>query len=119
LLGVDFIKPPSKSTVSLIFKELNANELEKAFRQWINLQLKNKIKLTHIATDGKVMRGSSHKEKKAIEILSLLLSDIGVVIAHKQIANKSNEIPAFQEMLKELDDSYIFTFDAMHTQKKL
>ena len=117
LLGVDFIKAPSKSTVSLIFKELNADELEKAFRQWINLQLKNKIKLTHIATDGKVMRGSSHKEKKAIEILSLLLSDIGVVIAHKQIANKSNEIPAFQEMLKELDDSYIFTFDAMHTQK--
>ena len=41
------------------------------------------------------------------------------LIKHKQIADKSNEIPAFQEMLKELDDSYIFTFDAMHTQKKL
>jgi len=119
LLGVDFIKPPSKSTVSLIFKELNADELEKAFRQWTQLQLKDKVKLTHIATDGKVMRGSSHKDKKAVEVLSLLLADIGVIIKHKQIADKSNEIPAFQEMLKELDDSYIFTFDAMHTQKKL
>ena len=119
LLGVDFVKPPSKSTVSLIFKELNADELEKVFRGWTKLQLKDKVKLTHIATDGKVMRGSSHKDKKAIEVLSLLLADIGIVIAHKQIANKSNEIPAFQEMLKELDDSYIFTFDAMHTQKKL
>lgn len=119
LLDVDFIKAPSKSTISLIFKELNADELEKAFRQWTQLQLKDKIKLTHIAIDGKVMRGSKHKDKKAVEVLSLLLADIGVVIKHKQIASKSNEIPAFQEMLKELDNSYIFTFDAMHTQKKL
>ena len=119
LIGVDFIKAPSKSTISLMFKELDSDQLEKAFRQWVELQLKDKIKLTHLATDGKVMRGSSHKDKKAIEVLSLLLADTGVVIKHKQIADKSNEIPAFQEMLKELDDSYIFTFDAMHTQKKL
>jgi len=119
LIGVDFIKAPSKSTISLMFKELDSDQLEKAFRQWVELQLKDKIKLTHLATDGKVMRGSSHKDKKAIEVLSLLLADIGVVIAHKQIVDKSNEIPAFQEMLKELDNSYIFTFDAMHTQKKL
>ena len=119
LLDVNFIKAPSKSTVSLIFKELNSDELEIVFRQWVDLQLKGKAKLTHIATDGKVMRGSSHKDKKAVEVLSLLLADTGVVIAHKQIAKKSNEIPAFQEILKELDDSYIFTFDAIHTQKKL
>ena len=73
LLDVDFIKAPSKSTVSLIFKELNADELEKAFRQWTELQLKDKVKLTHIAIDGKVMRGSSHKDKKVSSFTTLWL----------------------------------------------
>ncbi len=52
------------------------------------------------------MNGSRYKDQKAIEVVGAVLSEIGVVIAHQKIAEKSNEIPEF-----------LFTFDAMNTQK--
>jgi len=48
----------------------------------------------HLSVDGKVMNGSRYKEQKYIEVVGAVLSEIGVVIAHQQIAKKSNEIPA-------------------------
>jgi predicted transposase YbfD/YdcC len=42
----------------------------------------------------------------------------GVVIAQRQVAGKSNEIPAAQAILAELDlEGVTVTMDAMHTQK--
>lgn len=39
------------------------------------------------------------------------------LIAHEKIASKSNEIPALQKLIGELDETFIYTFDAIHTQK--
>ncbi len=63
------------------------------------------------------MNGSRYKDQKAIEVVGAVLSEIGVVIAHQQIAEKSNEIPALQAMIAELGDEFLFTFDGMNTQK--
>ena len=63
------------------------------------------------------MNGSRYKNQRSIEVVGAVLSEIGVVIAHQQIAKKSNEIPALQAMIGELGDEFIFTFDAMNTQK--
>jgi predicted transposase YbfD/YdcC len=42
------------------------------------------------------------------------------VLAHIEIDEKSNEIPAAQKLLEELDVAgHIVTLDAMHCQKKL
>jgi hypothetical protein len=50
-----------------------------------------------------------------------LLSNIpDLVLAHIDIADKSNEIPAAQQLLGELNLAHsIVTLDAMHCQKKL
>jgi predicted transposase YbfD/YdcC len=41
-----------------------------------------------------------------------------VVIAQRQVADKSNEIPAAQAILAELDlEGVTVTMDAMHTQR--
>ena len=115
LLGVEFILTPKKSAISEILAKVDAQALELKFREWI----KNYVKTTgeHLSVDGKVMNGSRYKNQRSIEVVGAVLSEIGVIIAHQQIAEKSNEIPALQAMIGELGDEFIFTFDAMNTQK--
>jgi hypothetical protein len=117
LLGVEFILTPKNSVVSEILAKVDSEEVEIVFRKWIRKYVDTTGK--HLSVDGKVMNGSRYKDKRSIEVVGAVLSEIGVVIAHQKIAKKSNEIPALQAMIGELDDTFIFTFDAMNTQKKL
>jgi hypothetical protein len=115
LLGVEFIVTPKRSSVSDILAKVDSEAVELAFREWIRTYVD--VTGKHLAVDGKVMNGSRYKDQKSIEVVGAVLSEIGVVIAHQQIAKKSNEIPALQAMIAELGDEFIFTFDAMNTQK--
>ncbi|MGZ8546706.1 MAG: ISAs1 family transposase [Sulfuricurvum sp.] len=115
LLGVEFIITPKRSSISDILAKVDSESVEIIFRQWIKTQVD--ITGKHLAVDGKVMNGSRYKDKRSIEVVAAVLSEIGVVIAHQQIAEKSNEIPALQAMIAELGEEFIFTFDAMNTQK--
>jgi hypothetical protein len=115
LLGVEFIVTPKRSAVSDILAKVDSEAVEVLFREWIRTYVDTTGK--HLSVDGKVMNGSRYKDKRSIEVVGAVLSEIGVVIAHQQIAEKSNEIPALQAMIAELGDEFIFTFDAMNTQK--
>jgi hypothetical protein len=115
LLGVEFILTPKKSAVSSILAKIDSEAVELKFREWIRNYVDTAGK--HLSVDGKVMNGSRYKDKRSIEVVGAVLSEIGVVIAHQRIAEKSNEIPALQAMIGELGDEFIFTFDAMNTQK--
>jgi predicted transposase YbfD/YdcC len=43
-----------------------------------------------------------------------------IILAHEEIAIKTNEIPTAQTLMEELGLSgYIFTFDALHCQKNV
>jgi predicted transposase YbfD/YdcC len=69
-----------------------------------------------IAVDGKVVRGSRTKTATAIQLLAAM-DHHGVVLAQRQIAAKSNEIPSFQPLLGPLDlENAVLTTDALHTQ---
>jgi len=116
LLDKEFVQVPRRSTVYELFNKVDENELEKAFRKWIRELVPIKAK-DKVATDGKVIKSSKRGKNKAVMVLSILLKDLGVVIAHQKIASKSNEIPALQNLISELDESFIYTFDALHTQK--
>jgi len=53
------------------------------------------------------------------QVLSAFAVDTALVLAHIEIDDKSNEIPAVQKLLEELDVAgLIVTCDAMHCQKK-
>jgi hypothetical protein len=117
LLGVEFIVTPKRSSISDILAKVDSQSVEILFREWIRTHVDTTGK--HLGVDGKVMNGSRYKDKRSIEVLGAVLSEIGVVIAHQQIAEKSNEIPALQAMIAELGEEFIFTFDAINTQKKL
>jgi predicted transposase YbfD/YdcC len=70
-----------------------------------------------IAVDGKVVRGSRTKTATAIQLLAAM-DHHGVVLAQRQVASKSNEIPAFAPLLRGLDlQNAVVTADALHTQQ--
>ena len=116
LLGVEFIKTPSRSSISEILAEVNYQELEKVFRIWIN-ELVDTSNTPQLAVDGKVMNGSSVNAKQSTQVLNAVLADSGIILAHKKITDKSNEVPALRELINELDDSFMYTFDAMNSKK--
>ena len=75
-----------------------------------------------IAFDGKTLKGSfdNFNDRKARQVLSAFAADTGLVLAHIEIDEKSNEIPAMQKLLQELGlAGHIATADAIHCQKNI
>lgn len=69
-----------------------------------------------IAVDGKVLRGSRTATAPAVTLLAAM-DHTGTVLAQRQVADKSNEIPAFAPLLNTIDlTSTVITADALHTQ---
>lgn len=76
-----------------------------------------------VSVDGKESRGSKRKcteqgEVKALQTLNVYSNDYGICLAQKFIEEKTNEIPAAQEVLQLMDlQDTIVTADAMNCQK--
>ncbi len=69
-----------------------------------------------IAVDGKVVRGSRTRAAAAIQLLAAM-DHHGVVLAQRQVASKSNEIPSFAPLRDGLEvENAVVTVDALHTQ---
>ena len=72
--------------------------------------------LRAIAVDGKALRGSRTATATHVT-LPAAMEHTGSVLAQRQIADKSNEIPAFQPLLDSIDlTCTVITADALHTQ---
>ena len=121
---ISWKRPPAHTAIRYILQGLSAVDVEKVFRE-------HAADLNHsgagsgtrvIAFDGKTLKGSfdSFNDIKARQVLSAFAVDTALVLAHIEIDEKSNEIPAVQKLLEELDVAgHIVTCDAMHCQKKL
>ena len=118
LLGVEFFKAPEQTRVYDFFRIVDKNELEKAFRRWIRTFI-DIPEHSVLAVDGKVLRGSAGAKQNAVSVLSGVLAESKLIVAHKEIQHKSNEIPALQELVGELGETFSYGFDALNTQKKL
>ena len=117
-------RPPAHTAIRYILQGLSAADVEKAFREHAaNLNLAPAgPEARVIAFDGKTLKASfdNFNDAKAKQVLSAFAVDTALVLAHIEIDEKSNEIPAVQKLLQELDVAgHIVTCDAMHCQKKL
>ncbi len=111
---------PAYTSVRDIIQATSGPELEQNFRQYSAVLNEKDEQKQFIGCDGKVLRGSfdHFQDQKAVQILSAFASDNQIILAHEEIATKTNEIPTAQTLMKELGLSgYIFTFDALHCQK--
>ena len=117
LLGI--IRPESlneciKQWVASVVPELAAKlEAEE------NEQSKQKKKTLTIAIDGKEIRstGKMKKYDNPLHIISAQIGELGLTLAQRTVATKSNEIPAVPELIKELAiPGCMVVADAMNCQ---
>ena len=120
IFDLNWKRMPAYTTIRDIIQSTSGDELERAFRAYSKTLDTSKTEKKFIACDGKVLRGSfdHFNDQKAIQILSAFTSDSHIILAHEEIAEKTNEIPTAQMLMEKLALSgYIFTFDALHCQK--
>ncbi len=120
---INWKKAPVHTAIRYILQGLNVADVEKVFRDHAaNLNASAGTAGTRIVSlDGKVLRGSfdAFNDVKAKQILNAFATDTALVLARSDIDDKSNEIPAAQKFLEELNVAgHIVTLDALHCQKK-
>jgi len=112
---------PAHTTIREIIQSTSGSDLEQNFRQYSQVLAESDDQKQFIGCDGKVLRGSfdHFKDQQAVQILSAFVSDSQIILAHEEVGSKTNEIPMAQRLMEELGlAGYIFTFDALHCQKK-
>lgn len=121
--GLTWRRAPAHTAIRYILQGLNPTDVEAVFRQHA-ARLQGacaKPGQRSIALDGKTLRGSfdHFNDRAAAQVLSAFATDTSLVLAHVDIAEKSNEIPAAQALLGELGVPHgaIVTLDALHCQK--
>jgi hypothetical protein len=124
--GVSVRKAPAYTTLRFILRGLDGAQLERVFRQHAadlpTPAAEEGASPICVAIDGKTLRGSfdAFNDRKAAHVLSAFASDDQIILGHMAIAEKSNEIPAAQDMIATLGLSgRMFTLDAMHAQKNI
>ena len=122
--GVDLKRAPAVNTLRTILQSLETDALEAVFRHHAKALLSETETGDRlaIALDGKTLRGSFDHlaDQKAAQTLTAFASPSALVLAHTEIDEKSNEIPAAQQMIRELGlTGVLITADAMHCQKNL
>lgn len=104
-----------------LLKLVKPESLNHCFIKWAESMMpEKKVGLT-IAMDGKTIRstGKMCRYESPLHIVSAQVSELGMTFAQKCTDSKSNEIPAVQELLEELDISgCIVVADALNCQKK-
>lgn len=109
-------RAPSADTIRRAITNVDVEEVDQATCGWL-LRQGISIPGNAIAIDGKVLRGSHSKDRKAVHLMAALTHREGAVIAQKKCDDKSNEIPVARELLEGLDIAgAMITADAMHTQ---
>lgn len=121
--GLHWKRAPAHTALRYILQGLDPAAVEQIFRRHAaGLKPAGKAgPLRTIALDGKVLRRSFDQftDRKAAQVLHAFDTGSNLVLAHLEIDDKSNEIPAAQRLLGELDlAGRIVTLDALHCQKK-
>lgn len=104
-----------------LLKIAKPESLNRCLMKWAETILpENRDGLT-IALDGKTIRSTTQMKdyESPLHIVSAQLSELGFTFASKSVDGKSNEIPAVQELIGELDiRNCIVVADALNCQRE-
>ena len=122
--GTALRRAPAVNTVRALFQALDPAELETAFRQHAR-ELSGGMPAGEprvIALDGKTLKRSfDHlNDRTAAHVLSAFACEAALILAHHEVRDAPDEIPAVQALIEALGvRGVLFTADALHGQKKL
>ena len=102
--------------LTILVRIIDPDSLNECFSEWVRSLVP--IEDVTIAVDGKEIR-SMRKKKNPLNIISAQIAEYGLTIAQEAVADKKNEIPAVQELLRKLKiKGCLITADALHCQSK-
>ena len=108
---------PSKPTMSRILTLIDGKQIAEIILKIMQEKITGGEKI--VAVDGKAIRSTSDKSHNALQILTVYLTEKGIVPGQEKINKKTNEISVFQQMLEYLDvKGKIFTAEAMHCRRE-
>lgn len=110
----------SHDTFTEMFARLDTIEFYAALESWTR-DLAHSLTGETVAFDGKTLRGSFDKAagKSALHSVSAWVCGLKMCIGLKSVEDKSNEIPAVQQLIDMLDlAGAVVTADAMHCQRE-
>jgi hypothetical protein len=100
-----------------VLSQLDADHFEHIIAGWLIEQ--EPSELARLAVDGKTLRGSGRADGKPLQLLSAVTHRLRLTLASVAIAEKSNEIPALQPLLRDRAlEGTLITADAMHCQQE-
>ena len=106
----------SHDTLGRVFGMLDAQAVEKSFRQWVSGLIPALEPGTVVAVDGKSSRRSGRVDRGPLHLVSALAAGVGVVLGQEATHEKSNEITAIPALLQTLAiKGAIVTIDAAGT----
>lgn len=113
---------PSHDTFSRVMGMIDPKFMQQLYQQWNEYLTTNEgqgiKKILNI--DGKTMRGTKTKDKKALHVVSAWCDEDGFCFGQNTVKEKENEIIAIPELLDTLQvKDYVITIDAMGTQTKI
>jgi len=110
--------PPSDSTFYRVLSKLDTHRFDRIVGDWLLEQELSVV--ARLAVDGKTLRGSARTDGKPLQLLSAVTHRLRLTLAQVPIEDKSNEIPAFPKLLRDLPkiDYALVTADPMHCQQE-
>jgi predicted transposase YbfD/YdcC len=111
---------PSHDTFTEVFARLDTLEFYAALESWAR-DLAQSLHGQTVAFDGKTLRGSRDRSTgtSALHSVSAWACGLRLCLALKSVDDKSNEIPAVQQLIDVLDlQGAVVTADALHCQRE-
>ena len=110
--------PPSDSTFYRVLSKVDTHRFDRLVGDWLLEQELSVV--ARLAVDGKTLRGSGRTDGKPLQLLSAVTHRLRFTLAQVPIEEKSNEIPAFPKLLRDLPkvDYALVTADAMNCQQE-
>jgi predicted transposase YbfD/YdcC len=123
-LGFTHAKTPWAATLYHVLRQLDGNVVEATLGAWAASVLTALPpvpgELEALAIDGKTLRGSRKQGAPAVHLLSVLSPRLGLTLWQQAVADKTNEIPVLEDVLRELVvEGRVITVDALLTQRAI
>jgi hypothetical protein len=106
---------PKHDVYRRVFTRLKPEAISSCFMEWVRV-IKRDITREVIAIDGKTIRGSftTHKEQKAIHLVSAWATENRLVFAQVKTEEKHNEITALPTLLEMIALKRMYRHDRRH-----
>ena len=115
---------PSETTIRRTLNKVDADALDAQVGAWLLAKAgyggeQDRGEEMVVAVDGKTARGARQADGTAPHFLAAITCAETAVIAQQQVDAKSNEIPAFAPLLRDVDlAGAVILADALHTQRE-